>query len=277
MTDFFEDYCDNFNEPENIILPAEQNDFESPFYTQEQNNFEQIDYGAVNNKTSIYDDLLVQSNEEAFFDYLNSVEPILKDLSELLSQTFDIEVWGDPFNDMEYFDNQDDPNSCAIASTSMILQKFGYDFGEEALSDYFQENGVYDPSKGTFISYIDETVNSIAEATNANFYATEIENFTINQIKDILNSGDKILVGLDAFELYRESEITLNDIRGIPHSPHAVELIGIINNNNNLTCVLNDPGFPNGSGIEVPLEKFFNAADKLNFHAIRFSSGETFV
>jgi hypothetical protein len=235
-------------------------------YNSEDDNFS---LGTINDNP--YDQLLNESNEEVFFELLKETEPILKDFVELLSRTYEIEITGDPVGDPDFFDKQDDCNSCAIATTSMILQNLGYDFGEEFLADYFQEYGAYDPTVGTAPHLIADAINVLSELTNSDFHAAEIKNFSVDELKQILKSGEKILVGVDSFELYRDSELTLNEFRGIPDSGHAIQLIGIIESSLDTTVVLNDPAIENGTGIKVPIERFLNSTDDFGFTAIRVS------
>ncbi|BBO79710.1 hypothetical protein DSCO28_02760 [Desulfosarcina ovata subsp. sediminis] len=263
--DFFDDSYESDDifpptGPYTYEIPLPDNEFPDPLQ-------ENVFLGSVHNNP--YEQLLNESNEEAFFEHLKETEPILKDVVELLSRTYDIEISGDPIGNPDFFDRQDGPNSCAIATASMILRNIGYDFGEDFLADYFQQFGAYDPEFGTDSHSIADAINVLSELTNSDFNATEINHFTIDELKQILDSGDKILVGVDSHELYYDSDITLNEIRGIPDSGHAIQLIGIIRNGNDTSVVLNDPGIENGAGITVPLDRFLHSSDDFNYTAIR--------
>jgi hypothetical protein len=187
-------------------------------------------------------------------------------------------IHGNPMGELSNFHPQDYQNSCAIATTSMIFKSLEHDLGEDFLSEAFQNvydplSGqnlhVYDPLQGTTIEFIDDTINAIANVKHWDIRADEIHGFTVDQLKEMLDSGNRILVSVDGYELYRDNGFTLNEIKGVPDSGHAVQLTGMIESANGSFVVVNDPGLPNGDGVEIPIDRFMNAAADFKHTAIR--------
>ena len=71
-----------------------------------------------------------------------------------------------------------------------------------------------------------------------------------------------------AAELYDPAQRFLNAIGVIPNTGHAVQLTGIIKNEQGSFAVINDPGFPDGGGRVIPLDLFMDAASKMDFDAV---------
>lgn len=187
---------------------------------------------------------------------------------ENLSNQFDLEMYGDPIAEIENFDLQDDPYSCAIATTNMIFNSFGYDFGEDVFSEAFETLDIYDPESGTSTYFMDEAINTFSEVNGLDLNATEINGFNIEDLQTHLDAGDRLLIALDSYELYVEDGMTLNEVLSIPDSGHAVQLTGIINSENGSFAIINDPGFPDGAGIQIPMDRFMNACSDFDFTAI---------
>jgi Peptidase_C39 like family len=201
----------------------------------------------------------------------------------IMSKTFDLDIHGNPLGELSNFHYQDSQNSCAIAATSSIFKSLGHDLGEDFLSEAFQNlhvydplSGqnlhVYDPSSGTKILFIDDAINEIANVNHWGIRADEIHGFTADQLKGMLDSGSRILVGVNGSELYENDSQTLKEIYETPeNSGHAVQLTGIIESANGSSVVINDPGLSNGDGVEIPMDRFMNAAADFNHTAIRVS------
>jgi hypothetical protein len=174
-------------------------------------------------------------------------------------------TYGTPAEDMALWDYQDDLNSCAVATTSMLFRAFGYDFGESLLADCFEITGSYDPSLGTQVALIDDTINSISEALNLGLVSTEINGFNAADLGQMLDSGVRPLIAVNALALSPDSMTqTLNDLGVLPDSGHAVQLIGIVETPEGSCAIINDPGYPDGAGRQIPLDAFMSAAADMN-------------
>ncbi|ABW68740.1 hypothetical protein [Desulfosudis oleivorans] len=170
-----------------------------------------------------------------------------------------IEIFGDPLHDMDLWDRQDEENSCAVATTNSLFRSLGFDPGEDLLSDIFQDYGIYHPDSGTTPSLIDDALNDLNQRMDLPFSAQEINNFTEDSLKEMLQQGSRPLIAIDAHNLYPFTP---------PGSGHAVQLTSIIAENGQSFAVINDPGFDEGAGIMFPLETFMEAAQPFSNMAI---------
>jgi len=170
---------------------------------------------------------------------------------------------GNPADDMEYWHKQENPDTCAIVSQEYILENFlDRDFSEDELINTAIENGYYSPGAGT----IPDDVGKLLEHHGINVERSEHN--SIDDIIEKLENNQKIIIGVDAHEIWENSlEQQLNDIFSMPEANHAVEVIGY--NDKSQTIILNDPGHPNGCGMEVPLSDFEAAwEDSNNFMVV---------
>ena len=179
----------------------------------------------------------------------------------VLSDIYTIDVHGSPIEDIAFWDKQDNPNSCAVATTNMMFRSLGLDPGESVIADIFENMGIYDPDSGTDPLLINEAINDIADQENINIQANEINGFTEESLIEMLDKDIRPLVGVDVSELYDDFWIP-------PDSGHAVQVTGIINSPDGDYVVINDPGFEDGAGQKIPLERFMNAAEDFDFKAI---------
>lgn len=209
-------------------------------------------------------DTLLNGHNELSWD---TVDSHYSNIYDNLSHQFGLEVHGDPLGEIVNFDPQDETNSCAVASTNMIFNSLGYDFGEDVLADSFERFGIYNPMNGTDPHAIDEAINKIAETNGLDCRATEINGFNIEQLKTSLDSDDKILIGLNSSKLYNDDNMTLEELNYMPVTGHAVQLTGISDDES--VAYINDPGKPDGAAIEIPMNRFLDACEDFGFTGIR--------
>lgn len=167
----------------------------------------------------------------------------------------EVELVGNPNSDIENWHEQTYPDTCAIVSQEFILDELtGMDFTEEQLRQEAINKGYYSPGYGT----PQEDVGRLLED-----YGFEVERTQGNTLEDLsvkLENGDKVLVSLDADEIWNlgqedYQEDYLDDYSEssgcIPGQDcnHAVQVIGIdYSDRNNPMVILNDPGSPNSQG-----------------------------
>jgi len=176
------------------------------------------------------------------------------------------EIWatyGTPYEDMALWDEQDDPCSCAVASTNMMFRSLGFDPGEALLSEIMQDYGVYDPYSGTSPSLLTPLLNDICTGAGLGINAFDVQWETPQDLAQILESGVRPLLSIDATELYADESIPLHELGFLPDSGHAVQLIGLTEGPNGLVAILNDPSV--GPGIEVPFDRLLSAGDDFGF------------
>ncbi len=188
------------------------------------------------------------------------------------------DVAGEPHNDMAHWHQQNAPDTCAIAAQEFVLEDLlpDQDFTEEELRDVATDNGWYSPGYGTPMYH----TGSVLEA-----YGIDVERQTggtMADIEQVLNSNQKVIVGLDAEEVWTLGQDTfsddfLNDV-GLNTLPgqdanHAVEVIGIDRTNPDAPMVvLNDPGHPDGRGATVTVDEFVDAWEDSG-HFMMYTTG----
>jgi hypothetical protein len=257
IEDFFDDSGDGFEEVEHLI----NDDPASPFHDWNDPPMNPPGIYTIPNSEINIDQLLSGDNE---LSWDNSQINIF----ENLSHQFDFEIHGDPLFEIANFDAQDQPYSCAVATTSMIFNSFDLPFGEDVFSETFETLDIYDPESGTSPYFIDEAINAFSEVNGLDLNATEINGFNIEDLQNHLDAGDRLIIALDSYELYADEGMTLNEVLSIPDSGHAVQLTGIINSEDGSFAVINDPGFPDGAGVQIPIDRFMNACNDFDFTAI---------
>jgi Peptidase_C39 like family len=162
--------------------------------------------------------------------------------------------------DIKHWHIQDMPDTCAIVSQEYILDScLERDFTEKELVHHAIEKGYYTPGYGTFMY----DVGNLLEDFDFTVERTEGNNF--NDILEKLNNNQKIIVGVDSNEIWANSSSEqLKDLFFMPEANHAVQVIGY--SNESQTVILNDPGHPDGKGMEVNLRDFEEAwQDSNNF------------
>lgn len=228
-------------------------------------------FASVDSSASIWSDVepnLVVEDNVGFVSF-NS------DQSDLFSGTYSTynEVHGSPVEDMILWEQQDDPMSCAVASTNMLFRTVGFEVDESVTAAIFESRGIYDPEFGTNPEYIDEVINEIAISGNLDFHAEEITGFTQDSLRAMLDQGVRPLVCVDSSELYDCGSRLMNEMGLIPDTGHAIQVTGIVHNEDGEFVVINDPGFPDGAGQMIPVETFMNASSDFGNSAVAVVDG----
>lgn len=160
-------------------------------------------------------------------------------------------IVGDPSSSMEHWEPQGETNRCALFSQKFIIEEFtGQDIDIEDFEAVAEENGWFDNGT-TFLN-----VNKMLD-----YYGIENEmtfHNDINDIEDCLEQGGRVIVAIDADEIW----FGQGDDLFSPNSGanHAVEVIGIdYSDPSNPMVILNDSGTPYGCGEMVPLDVFMDA------------------
>lgn len=196
-------------------------------------------------------------NDAPIFDTLDTGIPGFNDIWT---------TYGTPNEDMALWDAQDDPFSCAVASTNMMFSSLGFDLGEPLLSAIMQDYGVYNPYTGTDTSLLTPMLNHMCDEAGVDVNAYEFHWETPRDLAELLDSGVRPLLVIDASELYAEPSTPLHDLGFLPDSCHAVQLTGLTDGPDGLIVTLNDPGI--GAGIEVPFDRFFSAGNDYGFQGV---------
>lgn len=162
-------------------------------------------------------------------------------------------VSGNPAEDMEHWECQGPTKRCAVYSQLFVIEELtGQEVNIEELVQVATENGWFTENGGT---------TALNMAKLLDYYGVENEMHFDGSIEDIesaLNKGEKVIVSLDADQIWYGKE---NDLFSPTNgSNHALEVIGIDRTDpEHPMVILNDSGTPDGCGEMVPLEKFEEA------------------
>jgi hypothetical protein len=179
------------------------------------------------------------------------------------------ETHGSPFEDLALWDQQDDPYSCAVATTNMMFRSIGLDVGETQLAEVLEAKDIYDPLHGSQIDGLSDVLNEICEVNDLDHQAWDFQWNSTADLADLLDSGARPLLALDATDLYIPFGDQLSEWGILPASGHAVQLIGIQEGPEGTIAILNDPDV--GAGIEVSIEKLIDAAEDYGFKGVALS------
>ena len=157
-------------------------------------------------------------------------------------------VYGDPQAEIEYHVAQPGPVDCLPTSVSMIVSEV------TGTSVPPEEVVALAHDKGFMTEYGMELPGALELLQAYGLDATLVQG-TADDLRQALQAGDEIIIGLDSADLYQGN--------GGPFDPgmvagHAVELTGI-SDGPPAVVYINDPGFPDGAGVELPLELFLDA------------------
>lgn len=162
-------------------------------------------------------------------------------------------ISGDPASAMEVWECQGQTNRCALYSEKFVIEELtGQDIDIEDFADIAKEHGWFTESGGTTFLNMNNMLDFYGIENEMSFHKS------IEDIESCLNSGGKVIVSIDADEIWEGKN---NNIFA-PESGanHAVEVIGVDRTNpNNPMVILNDSGSPSGRGEMVPLDIFEGA------------------
>jgi hypothetical protein len=163
---------------------------------------------------------------------------------------------GDPVDQLPVWHEQMHPDSCAIVSQEFILHSItGHDIPEDTLMHEATAHGWYTPGGGT-------PMNDVGNLLELHGIHVEREDgASLADIAQRLEAGQEVIVGVNAEDIWYHGTPAdpLTSYPGIPGqaADHAVEVIGIDNSDPaHPMVILNDPGTPDGRGLEVPADVF---------------------
>jgi hypothetical protein len=174
------------------------------------------------------------------------------------------QIIGNPDAEISHTHMQEGINSCAVASQKGVIESItGKQVPEIELSYDAYRHGWYDPGSGTK----PENIGKLLEE-----YGIPVHRGFDNSITDIataLSHGEKVIVGLNANEIWHpQSDAAGNPIEQ-PNEGHAVWVTGIYQDDTGWHVVMNDTGIKNGAGETVDAKDFINAwSDYGNFAVI---------
>ena len=155
---------------------------------------------------------------------------------------------------------QPDDHSCGLRSQQIVLRDFGIDIPFEDLERYALDAGVYSEN-GTY-TY---DIGKVLEMAGVGMH--QVQGSTIYDLTNELAQGHRVIVGVDANELWYNDSIGgrfsnwFDDVFGSQGGNHALIVAGVeVNpsNPNDIKVVLTDPGAGH-LRIEYPFDQFMDA------------------
>lgn len=169
---------------------------------------------------------------------------------------------------------QEAPNSCAIACQTDILNSFGINVSEGQIAKLAEDRGWYDPAIGTPPQALGYVLEAYGIPVTQNY------DTSLTTLKDTLDNGEKVMVGLDANEIWAPDKDFSGNPLEQPDAGHAVWVTGIeMKPNGELEVILNDTGQVQGRGARIAMDDFVNAWDDFGRYAAvtDINSGGTHV
>ncbi|PTX91199.1 hypothetical protein [Opitutus sp. ER46] len=145
-------------------------------------------------------------------------------------------------------------DTCAIRSQEIVLRDFGVHISQEQLIAEATQRGWYQPGHGTS----PEAVGNLLEAHGVQ--VQRFENANIFNLSNELAQGHKVIIGVDAGELWdRGIGERVMDFIGLEQPDHALIVSSIDTTDpKNVKVILTDPG-TGQVAAEYPMEQFIDA------------------
>ena len=155
---------------------------------------------------------------------------------------------GDPPGDMTYHQTQPGPVDCLPTSVAMTLSELtGTDIPAGDLVEMANANGFMGDS-----GMAAEDALTLFESYGVE---ADLTSGTVDDLRTALDNGDSIVVGIDSADLYAGDGGPFD--QGLT-TGHAVVITGIDDGPPG-SVYINDPGFPDGAGVEIPLDQFIDS------------------
>lgn len=198
-------------------------------------------------------DLDETSGSGLYLDDLENFDPSDADADDLS---------GNPAESMQEWEFQGETNRCALYSQKFVIEELtGQDIDIEEIADLAEENGWFSEENGTPLMDMNKVLDHFG-VENEMHWGRDI-----NDIQNCLDNGGKVIVSIDADEIwFGEQDDLFTPDSG---ANHAVEVIGIdYSNEDEPMVILNDSGNPNGCGEMIPMDCFIDAWEDGNYQMI---------
>ncbi|MDO8362717.1 MAG: C39 family peptidase [Actinomycetota bacterium] len=191
-----------------------------------------------------------------------SLDPTSEEGTEEGSEADD-SVHGEPMAEIPYHQAQVGPNDCLPTSVAMVLTEItGTEVPQGDVVDLANELGLLGENGMTLEGGLALFEHYGVEA--------EVQTGSVDDLRTMLDSGTEVVIGLDSDDLYGTGDEPFADdlVAG-----HAVVITGIDDEAG--LVYINDPGFPDGAGVAIPIEQFEDAwADAGNGMIVATDSGD---
>lgn len=223
------------------------------------NEFNSIFHGENYDNDSIFNMDDNDYNDHSFDDIVNPCDAPSYETFDPDSVDHPESIIGNPEEDMQVWEFQGDTNRCAVYSQKFVMEELtGQEVDIEDFCDIAEANGWFTEEGGTPFN----DVGNILEYMGLN--VEQSDGHTIEDIEHCLESGGKVIVGVDADEIWSGES---DDFFGPGMDPdHALQVIGLdYSNPDEPMVILNDSGAANGCGAMVTLDVFMEAWEDSNF------------
>lgn len=184
-------------------------------------------------------------------------------VTELAEQTD--AVVGD-LEDIENWHPQAESMSCAVSVQEMIAEQLlDQEFSEQAVIDFAEQAGWYDPVEGTSYANTGKVLEAMGLDVERDYDGT------LSELMQALADGEKVICGVDNMILYDPR------FAAVPGrvANHAVQLVAIdFSDPENPQAILNDTGVENGQGIRHDLDVFMAAWKTSGNYAVYAGKGD---
>jgi hypothetical protein len=156
-------------------------------------------------------------------------------------------VHGDPMAEIPYHQAQVGPNDCLPTSVAMVLTEItGEEVPQGDLVDLANELDLLGPTGMSVEGGVQLLEHYGVDA--------EVQTGSVDDLRAMLDAGKPVIIGLDSDDLYGTGDQPFTDdlVAG-----HAVVITGIDDEAG--LVYINDPGFPDGAGVAIPLADFEDA------------------
>lgn len=171
-------------------------------------------------------------------------------------------VSGDPMSSMDVWECQGETNRCALYAQKFVIEELtGRHIDIEEFVKVAEENGWFSESGGTPFLNMCKMIDAYKLEHTMSFHCT------IQDIENCLNNGGKVIVSLDANEIWYGEDDNL--FSPFSNANHAVQVIAIDRTDpSSPVVVLNDSGHENGKGSMIPMDVFLGAWEDGNCQMI---------
>lgn len=219
----------------------------------------------MNHELSNFPEKLEQKSQAGQLEdgVIREIIGIQEGLPEMPEQTD--AVIGD-LEDIENWHPQAESMSCAVYVQEMIAEQLlDQEVSEEAVIDFAEQAGWYDPVEGTTLANTGKVLEAMGLEVERDYDGT------LSEIMQALADGEKIICAVDNMIL---QDARFADMPGRVAN-HAVQLVAIdFSDPENPQAILNDTGVENGQGIRHDLDVFMAAWKTSGNFAVYAGKGE---
>lgn len=178
---------------------------------------------------------------------------------------------GTPDAQLDDWQMQQLPDTCAVVSEMSIINQFGFDLSQDDAAFTSASHGWYKPGWGTSAADIGNMMDLY------NIPNHQVMNATVADLAHELQQGHGVIVSVRSGDLWEDGPLAellhfLTRSVGLDNSTdspadHAVVVTGIdVSDPSTPMVILNDSGTPNGAGAAYPLDKFVDAWENSDFY-----------